>query len=42
MDTNMSSSDPLAFIDSKPYLDRIAATQNKTSKKDAVRSAFGK
>lgn len=40
--TNMSSSDPLQFVDSKPYLDRIAATQKKTNKKDAVRTASGK
>ena len=42
LDANMSSSDPLKFIDSKPYPDRITATQKKTNKKDAVRSAVGK
>jgi acetyl-CoA carboxylase carboxyl transferase subunit beta len=42
MDENMSSSDPLHFVDSQPYPDRIVASQNKSGLKDAVRSAFGK
>jgi acetyl-CoA carboxylase carboxyl transferase subunit beta len=41
LDTDMSSSDPLHFVDTKPYTDRITATQKKTSLKDAVRSAYG-
>ncbi|MES2732304.1 MAG: acetyl-CoA carboxylase, carboxyltransferase subunit beta [Bacteroidota bacterium] len=38
----LTSSDPLKFTDSKPYPDRIAATQLKTNLTDAVRSAYGK
>jgi acetyl-CoA carboxylase carboxyl transferase subunit beta len=41
LDADMSASDPLQFVDSKPYLSRIAATQKKTDKKDAVRTAYG-
>jgi acetyl-CoA carboxylase carboxyl transferase subunit beta len=41
LDANMSSSDPLHFVDTKPYTDRIVATQKKTNLKDAVRSAHG-
>jgi acetyl-CoA carboxylase carboxyl transferase subunit beta len=41
LDAHMSSSDPLHFVDTKPYTDRIVATQKKTSLKDAVRSAYG-
>jgi acetyl-CoA carboxylase carboxyl transferase subunit beta len=39
---NMSSGDPLKFKDSKPYPDRIVATQKKTDLKDAARSVYGK
>jgi len=42
LDKNMSSSDPLEFVDSKPYPDRIKASQKKTELKDAVRTAYGK
>ncbi|WP_205503737.1 acetyl-CoA carboxylase, carboxyltransferase subunit beta [Rufibacter psychrotolerans] len=42
LDENLSSSDPLHFVDTKPYPDRIAATQRKTQLKDAVRTAHGK
>ncbi len=42
LDENMSSADPLEFVDSKPYPARIAATQKNTGLKDAVRSAVGK
>ncbi len=42
LDENMESADPLNFIDSKPYPDRIKATQKKSELKDAVRSAYGK
>jgi acetyl-CoA carboxylase carboxyl transferase subunit beta len=41
LDANMISSDPLHFIDTKPYTDRIVATRKKTNLKDAVRSAHG-
>ncbi len=42
LDANMTSSDPLAFVDSKPYPDRTKATQKKIGLKDAVRTAHGK
>jgi len=42
LDANMSSGDPLTFVDSKAYPGRITATQKKTGLKDAVRSAYGK
>lgn len=42
LDPDISSADPLNFIDTKPYPARIKASQEKTSLKDAVRSAHGK
>ena len=42
LDANMSSANPLDFVDSKPYPKRIKATQSKTHLKDAARSACGK
>jgi acetyl-CoA carboxylase carboxyl transferase subunit beta len=42
MDENLTSGDPLDFVDSKPYPQRIAATEKKTGLKDAVRTAYGK
>ena len=42
LDADMTSADPLDFVDSKPYPKRIAATQKKTKLKDAARSAYGK
>jgi len=42
MDDNLTSGDPLHFVDSKPYPQRIAATEKKTGLKDAVRTAYGK
>jgi acetyl-CoA carboxylase carboxyl transferase subunit beta len=41
-DADLTSSDPLAFVDSKSYLDRLSAMQAATSLKDAVISASGK
>ena len=38
---NLVSADPLEFSDSKPYPDRIAATQKKTGLTDAMRTAYG-
>ncbi|MBA3709768.1 MAG: acetyl-CoA carboxylase carboxyltransferase subunit beta [Planctomycetes bacterium] len=35
-DAGMTSGDPLGFIDTKPYIDRIAQAQSKTGLKDAV------
>lgn len=42
LNANMTSADPLNFVDSKPYPDRIKASQKKTELKDAVRTAHGK
>lgn len=42
LDREMSSADPLNFVDSKPYPKRIDASQKKTELKDAVRTAYGK
>lgn len=42
LDANMESADPLKFVDTKPYPDRIKSTQKKVELKDAVRSAYGK
>ncbi len=42
LDANLSAADPLNFIDSKPYPQRIKESQNKSELKDAARSAFGK
>jgi acetyl-CoA carboxylase carboxyl transferase subunit beta len=42
LDANLTSADPLEFVDSQPYPNRIASTQKKTQLKDAVRSAHGK
>jgi acetyl-CoA carboxylase carboxyl transferase subunit beta len=41
LDARMSSSDPLVFIDTKKYPERIVATQKKTGLTDAVRSGIG-
>ncbi|MGJ5820517.1 acetyl-CoA carboxylase, carboxyltransferase subunit beta [Paludibaculum fermentans] len=41
-DAGMTSSDPLEFVDSKPYKDRLAGMQKSTGMKDAVISATGK
>jgi acetyl-CoA carboxylase carboxyl transferase subunit beta len=42
LDEMLESSDPLGFVDSKPYIDRLKATQAATSMKDALISGFGK
>lgn len=42
LDENLTSADPLKFVDSKPYPARIKASTEKTNLKDAVRSATGK
>ncbi|MFZ9045044.1 MAG: acetyl-CoA carboxylase, carboxyltransferase subunit beta [Cyclobacteriaceae bacterium] len=42
LDEDLESSDPLEFVDTKKYPDRIAASQKKTGLKDAVRTAHGK
>lgn len=42
LDADMTSGDPLKFVDSKPYPNRIKATTEKTQLKDAVRTVYGK
>ncbi len=42
LDAQMESADPLSFVDSKPYPQRIVASQKKSELKDAVRTAHGK
>ncbi|WP_299361259.1 acetyl-CoA carboxylase, carboxyltransferase subunit beta [Winogradskyella sp.] len=42
LDTNLTSKDPLKFVDTKKYPDRLKAAQSKTNLKDAVRTAVGK
>ncbi|MBO3699470.1 acetyl-CoA carboxylase, carboxyltransferase subunit beta [Roseivirga sp. E12] len=42
LDADMTSGDPLKFVDSKPYPKRIKATQAKSNLKDAARTVHGK
>jgi acetyl-CoA carboxylase carboxyl transferase subunit beta len=42
LDKNLTSKDPLKFVDNKKYEDRLKAAQEKTGLKDAVRTAVGK
>jgi len=42
LDAKMVSTDPLKFVDSKPYIGRLKATIKKTHLNDAVRTAYGK
>ncbi|MEM9685768.1 MAG: acetyl-CoA carboxylase, carboxyltransferase subunit beta [Bacteroidota bacterium] len=42
LDPDMVSKDPLEFVDTKKYGDRLEAAKEKTGLKDAVRTAFGK
>ncbi|MDC6361266.1 MULTISPECIES: acetyl-CoA carboxylase, carboxyltransferase subunit beta [Flavobacteriaceae] len=42
LDANMTSKDPLKFVDTKKYSDRLKTVQQKTGLKDAVRTAVGK
>lgn len=42
LDENLTSKDPLKFVDTKPYPERLKAAQEKTGLKDAVRTAVGK
>ncbi|MFY7991363.1 MAG: acetyl-CoA carboxylase, carboxyltransferase subunit beta [Fluviicola sp.] len=38
---NVVSGDPLEFVDTKKYTDRIKASQKSTGLKDAIRTAYG-
>ena len=42
INAGLTSGDPLSFIDTAPYADRIKAAQEKTGLTDAVRTAYGK
>lgn len=42
LDANITSKDPLKFVDTKKYDERLKAAQKKTGLKDAVRTAVGK
>ncbi|MFH6604681.1 acetyl-CoA carboxylase, carboxyltransferase subunit beta [Maribacter algicola] len=42
LDAKLTSKDPLKFVDTKKYSERLKAAQKKTSLKDAVRTARGK
>ena len=42
LDKDLTSGDPLSFVDSKPYPVRIKQSQEKSELKDAVRAAHGK
>lgn len=42
LDTELSSQDPLEFVDTKKYSDRLTQAMEKTGLKDAVRTAIGK
>ncbi len=42
LDTKMTSKDPLGFIDTKKYSDRLKDTMTKTNLNDAIRTAVGK
>ena len=41
LDANLTSGDPLHFVDTKEYPKRIAATERNTGLKDAVRTGHG-
>jgi acetyl-CoA carboxylase carboxyl transferase subunit beta len=42
LDKNMTSKDPLNFVDTKKYADRLKDVMEKTNLKDAVRTGVGK
>jgi len=42
LDQTLHSTDPLSFVDSKPYRDRLIAMQRGPGPKDAIISAIGK
>ncbi|CAH8281719.1 acetyl-CoA carboxylase carboxyl transferase subunit beta [Mariniflexile fucanivorans] len=42
LDPNLESKDPLKFIDTKKYPDRLKSAQDKTDLKDAIRVGVGK
>jgi len=42
LDANLTSKDPLKFVDTKKYPDRLKAAAEKTNLKDAIKTAVGK
>ena len=42
LNANLTSGDPLSFVDTKKYTDRLTESQRKSGLKDALRSAAGK
>ncbi|MEP7169771.1 MAG: acetyl-CoA carboxylase, carboxyltransferase subunit beta [Bacteroidota bacterium] len=42
MNVDMTSADPLNFVDTKKYADRIVDTQKNTGLRDAIRTVYGK
>lgn len=42
LNAKLSSKDPLKFVDTKKYVERLEAAEKKTGLKDAVRTAVGK
>lgn len=42
LSANLTSGDPLSFVDTKKYKDRVVATQKKSGLKDAIRVGSGK
>ena len=42
IDAKLTSKDPLNFVDTKKYVDRLKEAQDKTKLKDAVRTGVGK
>ncbi|MEM8846795.1 MAG: acetyl-CoA carboxylase, carboxyltransferase subunit beta [Bacteroidota bacterium] len=42
LDSKLSSKDPLKFVDTKKYSERLKTAEQKTGLKDAVRTAVGK
>ena len=42
LNADLQSGDPLGFVDTKKYTDRVSATQKATGLKDAIRTAKGK
>ena len=42
LDKNLTSRDPLNFVDKKKYTDRLKEAEEKTGLKDAIRTAVGK
>ncbi len=42
LDAKMTSKDPLGFVDTKKYAERLKDVMEKTKLKDAVRTGFGK